>query len=177
MRCKTKKRNVKSSKKRRSKSKKMRGSGLTPTGKRTLPTDGNAAGLTAEVLKYFQELEQSKKESSHSPTSSSKKDDQYNSDLSPEEEAKIKFNEQMKSHLNTRLIIKLRQAIPDMLENRNLQISVKEALASEHLTEDDIKKIIYINATIMDDKTIENFVNASITEIQDKERKSRLGDM
>ena len=83
----------------------------------------------------------------------------------------------MKSHLNTRLIIKLRQAIPDMLENRNLQISVKEALASEHLTEDDIKKIIYINATIMDDKTIENFVNASITEIQDKERKSRLGDM
>ena len=83
----------------------------------------------------------------------------------------------MKSHLNTRLIIKLREAIPDMLENRNLQISVKEALASEHLTEDDIKKIIYINATIMDDKTIENFVNASITEIQDKERKSRLGDM
>ena len=40
----------------------MRGSGLTPTGKRTLPTDGNAAGLTAEVLKYFQELEQSKKD-------------------------------------------------------------------------------------------------------------------
>ena len=153
----------------------MRG-GTSHTGKRTLPTRGPGGMLTQVAVEEYLE-----KTLSPSSTPSSKKDDQYNSDLSPEEEAKIEFNEQMKSHLNTRSIIKLREAIlntiPNMLENRNLQISVRKALASDHLTVDKIKKIInhnikeIINDNVkvkIDDESIEEFVNNSITQIQNK---------
>ena len=72
MRYKTKKRLVKSSRKRRSKSKKMRGSGLTPSRKGTLPRDNSKQDMLTDVaLEYLRDSNKTKnKPSSPSPTPS-----------------------------------------------------------------------------------------------------------
>lgn len=174
MRCKTKKRNVKSSRKRRTKSKKMGGS-LTPKRKGTLPTHNpKTIGLTQVAVEYIRNPKQTKKNPSSSSTPSSKKVDQYNSNLSPKEVAKIEFNTQMKYKLETSLSKKIREAI----QNRDLEISIKEALTSNHLTVDEIKKIINENVKIIiDHEKIKEYVNKGIIEIQKKLRTTYAGDM
>lgn len=174
MRSKTKKRNVKSSKKRRTKSKKM-GGGLTPTRKGTLPTNNlKTAGLTQVALEYLQKSKETKKNPSPSSTPSSKKVDQYSSSLTSKEKAKILFNTQMKYKLETSLSKKIREAI----QNRDLEISIKEALTSNDLTVDEIKEIINENVKIIiDHEKIKEYVNKGIIEIQKKLRTTHAGDM